>query len=117
MNDINDDILDINDDILDALKSERLSETITMFKLLHPNTRCTSISFVRRHWKLFRRHIPLSQIKISNNNVNVDVALPEWLGSTVFKFYCFEPGDGAIVVDCMDLKLKYDSLSDALVDN
>jgi hypothetical protein len=107
---------DINDDILDALKSERLSETITMFKLLHPNAQCTSISFVRRHWKLFRRHIPLSQIKILISNVNVNVALPEWLGSTAFKFYYFDPEDDAIVVDCMALKLKYDSLSEALVD-
>lgn len=104
-------------ELIKALESERHSETITMFQLSYPQTEVNSERFVRKHWSLFRRHIDLDKIEILKNNTSVGITLPAWLGGECLEFNFWEDGGDAIVVDCIDLRMKYEYLSKVFVDN
>lgn len=62
-------------------------------------------------------HIDIDRIEICRNNTTVEIDMPEWLGGSRFEFNFWEDGHDAIVVDCIDLRLKYNYLSQIFVDN
>ena len=103
-------------DLLAALESENDSEEVVYFCLTHM-TEPLEIPklFVVNNWDLFRNHIPLEHIEIKNKECTViQIALPAWLGDIYYTFKFYRPSESKVVIDCIDMHMKYDVLKNAL---
>jgi len=99
-------------DLLAALESEKDSEEVVFFCLTHMNQPVEiNKLFVVRNWDLFRKHIPLEHIEIKNKECTIiQIALPAWLGDIYHTFEFYRPSESEVVIDCIDMYMKYDIL-------
>lgn len=104
----------VPEDIINLLKLDRDSEEITMFRLQYPDVEVKSKDFVINNWNLFRKHIPVSSIAIINGFMGTKLSMPAWLGSTDFEFEFWSPRESDIVVDCIDMHMRYEAMKEML---
>jgi len=65
---------------------------------------------VSQNWKLFRKHIPIQFISLSDDLRSVVLQLPAWLGARRFRFNFYSPGECDVVVDCIDMHMRFETL-------
>lgn len=96
--------------LIELLEHERDSEHITMFQLQGEQVDILKRSIVWQNWKLFRKHIPIRSICVSDNLRSVSLCLPAWLGARQFSFDFHSPGESDVVVDCIDMHMRFESM-------
>lgn len=101
-------------EFLDALEAGKDSEEFLMFTLANPDLRLQSRTFVKEMWHLVRDHVVISSIKITDST-RVSFTLSAALGSVDYEFLFWESSREAdIVVDCIDMAMRYQALFKAL---
>lgn len=96
--------------LIELLDHERDSEHITMFRLQSEQVDVLKKSIVSQNWKLFRKHIPIQFISVSDDLRSVVLRLPAWLGARSFSFNFYFPGECDVVVDCIDMHMRFETL-------
>ena len=101
-------------EFLEALEAGKDSEEFLMFTLANPGLRLQSRRFVKEQWHLIRHHVVLSSIKVTDHT-RVSFTLSAALGGADFEFLFWEStAEADIVVDCIDMSMRYNSLKQAL---